>query len=166
MEQQVLDPIFSAITIAIVGVLVTIIKVVGDSAISYVKTKKKVINEKLQLDKHTHEIEVAKQIWNVVEENYRISDSLRDMAKSKADEFDKLLLEKIPYLTESQIIMLRQTIAGEVNKGKGMLHQDILKDQAAKLTEDNSKLKTENEELKNKLNAISNYVPGIKKEGE
>ncbi len=156
---KILDPILSAVAIGVVGVLVAIIKSVGDVAIEYIAKKKQVVEQRLQLDKHVEEIETAKQIWNIVEEKYRITDNIKDLTKSKSDMFDKLLLEKIPYLTEDEVKMLRQAIAGEVNKGKAMLNEDNLKQQATDLVNKNNALETENTELKNKLAAISNYVP-------
>ena len=157
--EKILDPILAALTLGIVGVLVAIIKSVGDVTIQYIAKKKEMVEQKLQLDKHTEEIQTAKQVWNIVEEKYRITDNINNLAKSKADNFDKLLLEKIPYLTEEQVKMLRQAIAGEYNKGKSMLHEDSLKQQANDVVVENNKLKTENAELKNKLSAISNFVP-------
>lgn len=58
------------------------------------------VEQKLKIAQHEEEIKTAKQIWNIVEEKYRITDNIKDLAKSKADYFYKLLLEKIPYLTE------------------------------------------------------------------
>ena len=54
------------------------------------------VEQKLKLDQHEEEIKTAKQIQNIVEGKYRITDNIKDLAKSKADYFDKLLLEKIP----------------------------------------------------------------------
>lgn len=42
------------------------------------------------------------------------------MLGSKADEFDKLLLSKIPGLTQSDLDYLRQAVAGELNKHKNI----------------------------------------------
>lgn len=156
---KILEPILSAVAIGVVGVLVAIIKSVGDVAIEYIAKKKQVVEQRLQLDKHIEEIETAKQIWNIVEEKYRITDNIKDLAKSKADMFDKLLLEKIPYLTKDEVNQLRQALAGEINKGKAMLNEDNLKQQATELVNKNNDLEIENAELKNKLAAISNYVP-------
>ncbi|HHD2760996.1 TPA: hypothetical protein ACOTG9_003329, partial [Clostridium perfringens] len=52
---------------------------------------------------------------------------------------------------------LRQSIAGEVNKGKEAVleNSEILK----KLQEENEQLKSKNIDLESKLAAISNYVP-------
>ena len=157
--EKIIEPILTALTLGIVGVILSIIKSVGDVTIQYIAKKKEMVEQKLKLDQHEEEIKTAKQIWNIVEEKYRITDNVKDLAKSKADYFDKLLLEKIPYLTEEQVKMLRQAIAGEYNKGKAMLHEDSLKQQATELIEENNKLKTEKADLNNKLAAISNYVP-------
>ena len=156
---KVLDPILGAIALGITGVLVAIIKSVGDVIIEYIAKKKEVVEQRLQLDKHVEEVETAKQIWNIVEEKYRITDNITNLAKSKADMFDKLLLEKIPYLTEDEVKQLRQALAGEINKGKALLNEDDLKKQAQDLVTKNATLEQENAELKNKLNAISNFVP-------
>ena len=63
-------------------------------------------------------ITVAKSIWNIVDENYRISKSVEDKLESKADQFDKMLLAKFPELSQDDVAELRQSIAGEVNAGK------------------------------------------------
>ncbi|EJT6497577.1 cobalt ABC transporter permease [Clostridium perfringens] len=152
--EKILDPILSALTLGIVGVLVAIIKSIGDVTIQYIVKKKEMVEQKLKLDKHEEEFKTAQQVWNIVEEKYRITDNIKDLAKSKADYFDKLLLEKIPYLTEEQVKMLRQALAGEVNKGKSMLHEDSLKQQATQLVDENNKLKLLNAETENKLAAV------------
>ncbi|MBI6030929.1 cobalt ABC transporter permease [Clostridium perfringens] len=152
--EKILDPILAALTLGIVGVLVAIIKSVGDVTIQYIAKKKEMVEQKLKLDKHEEEFKTAQQVWNIVEEKYRITDNIKDLAKSKADEFDKLLLEKIPYLTEEQVKMLRQALAGEYNKGKAMLNEDSLKQQATQLVEENEKLKLLNAETENKLAAV------------
>ncbi|MBI6030947.1 cobalt ABC transporter permease [Clostridium perfringens] len=152
--EKIIEPILTALTLGIVGVILAIIKSVGDVTIQYIAKKKEMVEQKLKLDQHEEEIKTAKQIWNIVEEKYRITDNIKDLAKSKADYFDKLLLEKIPYLTEEQVKMLRQAIAGEVNKGKKQLFEDSLKQQANKLVEENEKLKLLNAETENKLAAV------------
>ncbi|MDU6692157.1 MAG: cobalt ABC transporter permease [Clostridium perfringens] len=152
--EKIIEPILTALTLGIVGVILAIIKSVGDVTIQYIAKKKEMVEQKLKLDKHEEEIKTAKQIWNIVEEKYRITDNIKDLAKSKADYFDKLLLEKIPYLTEEQVKMLRQAIAGEVNKGKKQLFEDSLKQQATQLVKENEKLKLLNVETENKLAAV------------
>ena len=163
MKQTIVNEIMPTVgpvlVAAIMGVFVAIVKSVADVTIKYVCKKKEVIEQKLQLDKHVEEIETAKQIWSIVEEKYRITDNIKDLVKSKADEFDELMLKKIPYLTKNEVEDLRQAIAGKVNEGRELLNKDTLKQQATDLVNKNNALETENTELKNKLAAISNYVP-------
>ncbi len=98
--EKIIEPILTALTLGIVGVILAIIKSVGDVTIQYIAKKKEMVEQKLKLDQHEEEIKKAKQIWNIVEEKYRITDNIKDLAKSKVDYFHKLLLKKIPYLTE------------------------------------------------------------------
>lgn len=156
---NIINPILEAAGIGVIGVLVAIIKAVGDITIQYIAKKKETVEHNLQLDKHKGDIETAKEIWNIVEEKYRITDNVKELVDSKAQAFDKMLLAKCPYLTESEITDIRQAIAGEINKGKAMLNQDNLKAQAQDLVNKNNALVQENTELKNKLNAIKTYMP-------
>lgn len=124
----------------------------------------KVLESKLQksgleekIIKNKQYIDVAKQVWNIVEENFRITESVEKKLSSKADEFNKIMLDKFPELTISDISELRQSIAGEVNKGKEAVleNSEILK----KLQSENDILKSKIVTLESNLTAISNYVP-------
>ncbi|HII4514068.1 MAG: hypothetical protein E7J35_05480 [Veillonella sp.] len=151
---KILEPVLGALALGIVTVFVAIIKSVGDITIQYIAKKKEMVEQKLKLDKHEEEIKTAQQVWNIVEEKYRITDNIKSLVKRKEDDFDKLLLEKIPYLTEEEVKMLRQSIAGEVNKGKKLLFEEDLRKQAHELVEENNNLKNENLLLNNKLNTV------------
>lgn len=156
---KILEPILSAVGVALATVLVAIIKSVGNSAIEYLQVKKKVADQKIKESKYNELFEVGKNIWNMVEEKYRVTDNIENLAKSKAALFDRMFLEKFPHLTEGELAEVRQALAGEYNRGKAMLNEDSLKQQATELIEENNKLKTEKADLNNKLAAISNYVP-------
>ncbi|EDT22836.1 hypothetical protein [Clostridium perfringens] len=119
------------------------------------KLQKSGLEEKIIRNKQY--IDVAKHVWYIVEENFRITESVEKKLSSKADEFNKIMLDKFPELTISDISELRQSIAGEVNKGKEAVleNSEILK----KLQEENEQLKSKNIDLESKLAAISNYVP-------
>ena len=157
--EKFLDPILSSLGVALAGILVVVIKSVGEVAREFIKIKIEAAEQKIKLTKYNEILEVGKNIWNVVEEKYRITDNLEILTKSKAKTFDKLLLEKFPHLTPDEIKEVRQAIAGEFNKGKNMLNEDTLKKQASELVEENNKLKSKNSELTTKLTAISSYVP-------
>lgn len=87
----------------------------------------------------------------MVDEKFRITDDLKELLKSKADEFDKILLNKFPYLTQSETTDIRQAIAGEINK-------DSLQEQQAKIMQQNNQLLTENSQLKNKIEQLQNVI--------
>ncbi|MDH5085887.1 cobalt ABC transporter permease [Clostridium perfringens] len=157
--EKFLDPILSALAAAIALFLATIIKTLGDQLIQLIKVKIEATDQKLKASKFNEAYETGKKIFFAIEEKYRITENIENLAKSKADLFDKMLLENCPYLTKDELIQIRQAIAGEYNKGKAMLNEDSLKQQATELIEENNKLKTEKAELNNKLTAISNYVP-------
>lgn len=152
--EKFLDPILSALGVALASVLVVVIKSLGEATREFIKVKVEAMEQKIKESKYNELFEVGKNIWNMVEEKYRVTDNIETLAQSKADIFDKMLLEKFPHLTKEELTEVRQAIAGEYNKGKAMLHEDSLKQQADKLVEENEKLKLLNAETENKLAAV------------
>ncbi|MDU4145655.1 cobalt ABC transporter permease [Clostridium sp.] len=152
--EKFLDPILSALGVALASVLVVVIKSLGEATREFIKVKVEAMEQKIKESKYNELFEVGKNIWNMVEEKYRVTDNIETLAQSKADMFDKMLLEKFPHLTKEELIEVRQAIAGEYNKGKAMLHEDSLKQQATQLVEENEKLKLLNAETENKLAAV------------
>ena len=166
LTNEILPQVLPTIGVVLTAILVTIIKKIGNEAVEYISKKKEVAEQQLNSDKNKELLETAKQVWNIVEEKFRITESLEEFIGSKADEFDKLLLEKLPFLTESQVKELRQTVAGEINRGKEAVFKDIFKEETRKIQEENNKLLEENIELKDKLNKISEVVPVAKATSE
>ncbi|AGF56480.1 phage terminase Nu1 subunit (DNA packaging protein) [Clostridium saccharoperbutylacetonicum] len=103
--------------------------------------------------KNKNYITVAKQIWDMVDENFRISQSIEEKVSSKIDTFNLALLKEFPELKQDDIDKLRQSVAGSVNAGKQAVldNSTILK----QLQEKNDKLALENTDLKNKLANIN-----------
>ena len=155
---QITPDILTALGVAVAGFLVTVIKKLGDSGINYLESHRALIEYTLQTNKHQQEIQTAKEVWHMVDEKFRITDDLKELLKSKADEFDKILLNKFPYLTQSEITDIRQAIAGEINKGKDELNKDSLQEQQAKIMQQNNQLLTENSQLKNKIEQLQNVI--------
>lgn len=118
------------------------------------KLNKVGVEEKLL--KYESYITFGKGIWRKVDEDWRISKNIEEKFNSKADAFDKALLDKFPELTQDDVTELRQSIAGEFNEGKeAVLSQvEVLK----QLQETNTKLQSENVELKNKISQIQSTV--------
>lgn len=144
---------------AVVGILAVTIKAVGNVIIELIEKKKEEVEQKLQIGKHQQELATAREVWGMIDEQYRITGKVEDLIKSKADDFDKLLLAKIPYLTKDEVQDLRQTIAGEINQGKKLLNEDSFKTQLVDIQNKNTQLVQENEELKAKLNQVKSVLP-------
>lgn len=101
----------------------------------------------------------GKKIWRMIDENYRISKTIEEKLASKTEQFDKLILNKFPELTEEDITQLRQSIAGEFNADKAAVidNSDLLK----QLQADNDKFKLENANLKDQLAKIQTVVTPV-----
>lgn len=159
LTNEILPQVLPTIGVVLTAILVTIIKKIGNEAVEYISKKKEVAEQQLNSDKNKEILEFAMKAWNIVEEEFRVTENLNKFIGSKAEMFDKLLLEKFPILTEKQIAEIRQAIAGEINRGKEALFKNTFKEEVKKIQEDNSKLIQENNDLKNKLNIISGVIP-------
>jgi hypothetical protein len=120
VKELIINQIVPIITTAIVSVLVFIIKKIGDSVIELLITKKKEVELRIASSGHEKELNTAKEVWNIVDEKFRITKNCTSVLKSKSNEFDKLLLSKIPGLTQNDLDYLRQAVAGEINKYKNI----------------------------------------------
>ncbi|SHK32588.1 hypothetical protein SAMN02745163_03602 [Clostridium cavendishii DSM 21758] len=154
MEEQLLNQIVPILITTIVGIIATVIKIVGDAVIELIKTKKEETTQKIIQGNHEAQVKTALEVWNIVEEHFRINEVIGDTIQLKITMFNNLLLKKVPGLTQEQLDYLRQTIAGEFNKGKQALAEDKAKQQA----QINTQLQAENEQLKSKLATIQNTV--------
>ena len=144
---------------AVIGILAVTIKAVGNVVIELIEKKKEEVEQKLEIGKHQQELATAREVWGMIDEQYRITGKVEDLIKSKAADFDKLLKNKIPYLTDEEISELRQAVAGEVNKGKKLLNEDSFKNQLVDIQTKNNQLAQENESLKAKLNQVKSVLP-------
>ncbi|ALB45447.1 hypothetical protein [Clostridium beijerinckii] len=124
MKQILIDQILPIVDTSVVAILAVIIKQVGNSIIDFFIQKKSEISQKIKINEHQEEINTAREVWDIVEEKFRITENATELLTSKADEFDKVLMERIPGLSKENLEFLRQTIAGEVNKGRDMLTKD------------------------------------------
>ncbi|NSB16445.1 hypothetical protein [Clostridium beijerinckii] len=106
--------------------------------------------------KNKNYVTVGKAIWNIVDENFRISKTVEEKVLSKADQFDKLLLAKFPELSQDDVAEIRQSIAGEINKDKEVVldNSTIIK----QLQDDNTNLKAELAALTDQLSKVQALV--------
>lgn len=118
MKELLINQIIPIFNAALVAALVVIIKQVGSAAIELFTVKKNESEQKIIASGHEKELNIAKEVWNIVEEKFRITDNAKTILGSKIEEFNSLLLNKIPGLNQSDIDDLRQAVAGEMNKYK------------------------------------------------
>lgn len=105
--------LMQACPIVAVGLIVVVLVIRNWSVITaYVQVK-------LANTKYEYVLNVAKGIWNRVDEDFRLElqEIIIKYAK-KSDYFDELLLKRFPSLTQEDIAEIRQAIAGEINRNK------------------------------------------------
>lgn len=73
---------------------------------------------KVGLTKYQKSKLVAMDIWNVVEEHFRVNQIISDTVQAKITMFKTLIKQNIPSITDADIELFRQGIAGEFNKNK------------------------------------------------
>lgn len=159
IQDTLINQIGPVVIAAVIGILGVTIKAVGNVVIELIEKKKEEVEQKLQIGKHQQELATAREVWGMIDEQYRITGKVEDLIKSKAADFDKLLKSKIPYLTDEEISELRQAVAGEINKGKKLLNEDSFKNQLVDIQTKNNQLAQENEALKAKLNQVKSVLP-------
>ena len=117
--------------------------------------KGKLDRSKLQekIVKHPNYILKAKEIWNMINADLGISNTVENKFISKVEKFEKTVLAKFPELTKADVIELRKTIIGGANAGKEMVLNQV--DNLKQLQIFNTKLKEENEKLKEQLSKFS-----------
>lgn len=80
---------------------------------------------KIGLTNYTKSKLVALDIWNIVEEDFRLNKIIGDTIQAKQIMFETLIKQKIPGITDAQIENFRQAIAGEFNKDKPLIIKAI-----------------------------------------
>ena len=73
---------------------------------------------KIGLTKYLQNKAFAIDVWNIVEEHYRLNELIGSTVQAKVLMFETLIKQKVPGITDANIETLRQSIAGEFNKDK------------------------------------------------
>lgn len=104
---QLITPIINAALIAILGLI-------GKEVVKVVPKVIDLIVAKIGLANYQKYKAIAIDIFNKIEEDGRLG----KLVDSKMKTFENLIKAKIPGITDSEIELLRQAIAGEFNKDK------------------------------------------------
>lgn len=108
---------------------------------------------KEKITKHPNYFLKAKEIWNMINEDLGISDTVENKFISKVEKFEKTVLAKFPELTKGDVIELKKSIIGGVNAGKDVVLNQV--EHVKQLQIFNTKLKEENETLKKQLSKFN-----------
>ncbi|WP_291634784.1 hypothetical protein [Clostridium sp.] len=119
--QNFLDVLYPILLTVLTGFLAYIGKEV-------VKLAPKIIDfvvAKVGLTNYTKSKLLALDIFNLIEEHFRLSEIIGDTVQAKQIMFETLIKQKIPGITDANIELLRQSIAGEFNKNKPLIIKAI-----------------------------------------
>jgi len=116
-----LNQILEALATAFVAILLAVISYVGAKVTSYLAAKKAAIIAKAGADKYNAQLTVAKSVFGIVDEYFRITPSVTATVDNKINMFQTEILKKCPYLTQEEIDHLRQAVAGAVNESKAVV---------------------------------------------
>ncbi|OOM68529.1 hypothetical protein [Clostridium sp. BL-8] len=107
--------------------------------------------------KYPEYVAKAKEIWDMIDKDFGISNTIENMLKIKIDKFDETLNKKFPELKSEDITKLKESIIGEFNENKGKVLNQVY---AFKEFQDlYTKLQEENEKLKEQLGKIQEVLP-------
>lgn len=118
---ELINQIVPLLITCFLGIVAVVIKSVGDIAIKFLVAKKEEAIERLGQAEYNKRISTARDIWGIVDEHFRINNLIEHTMDDKTNLFNKMLLDRIPSLTQADLNYLRQTIAGQINYGKDVL---------------------------------------------
>lgn|SRR5574343_322386 len=114
MNEKLMEAVVDAIIVLLAGAVPVLLLAIK----SFLKLKQQELEEKITILKDEKTKKLARDIWLVVDEHFRLTEKAEKTFEEKADMFDSLLINKIPTLTKEDLDFLRQTIAGEMNKDR------------------------------------------------
>lgn len=158
MKEILISQIAPIAATAITAILCIILKQVGNAGIDLIVTKKKETEQKIEVSGYKSKVDQAFEVWNIVDDKFRLTQNAMEIFGSKEKLFEDILLQRIPGLNQKNIDDLRDTISGIVNKGRKAVIPDDTAQKMAALQEDYDKLKTENNILKSAISQVGTTV--------
>lgn len=105
--------------------LTGILGYVGKEVIKFVPLIVDYLVAKIGLTNYQKTRAIALDIWNVIEEHFRLSQIVGDKVQAKIAMFETLIKQKVPGISNDEIETIRQSIAGEFNKDKPLVIEAI-----------------------------------------
>ena len=95
--------------LSILGALASYFIAVG---VTYLKKKREALIDQIGVEQYNKDYKLAQDIFYIVEQQFKF---IPQAGEQKAKEFDKLLTEKIPGISQEELDHFRETICGKVN---------------------------------------------------
>jgi len=118
MGQTIINAIIPVAVAALIAVLGAVISAVGDAGVQFIKQKKVALAGRIGMDTYNAHLAFAKSAWAIVDEHFRITPTVTKTIESAQEKFTEEIKKLAPSITDIEIDQLRQTVAGEVNKGR------------------------------------------------
>ncbi|WP_217301976.1 hypothetical protein [Clostridium sp. 001] len=101
--------IISSGVLSVLGALASYGVAVG---VTYLKKKREALIKQLGADQYNEDYKMAQDIYYIVEQQFKFIPQAGEQKKKK---FDKLLVEKIPGISQEELDHFRETICGKIN---------------------------------------------------
>jgi hypothetical protein len=121
MWQTFISTVEPTVVTALVTVCVAVVTAGGNALVKFINQKIAALQVKIGADTYNQNLTVAKNIWNTVDEYFRITPNVTKTVEAAQAKFAELIQKALPGVTDDEIEQLRQAVAGEVNKGKAAL---------------------------------------------
>jgi len=113
--------IVSSLQTVLIAILIALIGYIGKRVVEVVPKLVDLTVAKIGLAKYTKTKAIATDIFNKVNEDGRLG----TLVNSKSDTFVALIRAKIPSITDEDIDLLKQSLAGEYNKDKPLVVETV-----------------------------------------
>lgn len=101
--------IISSGVLSILGAVASYGVAVG---VTYLKKKREALIKQIGVDQYNEDYKIAQDIYYIVEQQFKF---IPQAGEKKAEEFNKLLVEKIPGISQEELDHFRETICGKIN---------------------------------------------------
>ena len=101
--------IISSGVLSVLGALASYGVAVG---VTYLKKKREALIKQMGVDQYNEDYKIAQDIHYIVEQQFKF---IPQAGEQKRKVFDKLLVEKIPGISQEELDHFRETICGKVN---------------------------------------------------
>ena len=101
--------IISSGVLSVLGALASYGVAVG---VTYLKKRREALIKQLGVDQYNEDYKIAQDIYYIVEQKFKF---IPQAGEQKRKVFDKLLVEKIPGISQEELDHFRETICGKIN---------------------------------------------------